>query len=139
MSAWAWNTWSFGCLNAGALAGGAGRGYRDRDEQAAVITGAGGSGAAVDRCDGRDDGQAEPEAIAGGAPVEPLEWLEDAADVGRADDRAGIGDGQLAAARDGAGADPDVPGGDVVPDRVVDQVRDKPFGQHRIAGDDGGL
>ena len=93
----------------------------------------------MDRGDGRDYGQAEPEAIAGGAPVEPLEWLEDAAGVGRADDRAGIGHGQLAAACDGAGADPDVAAGKVIPDRVVDQVRDKPFGQYRIAGDDGGL
>src|SRR6266705_2524387 len=58
---------------------------------------------------------------------------EDAADVGRADERASVGHGQLAAARDGAGADPDVAGGVVVPDRVFDQVRDEAFGQHRIA------
>jgi hypothetical protein len=34
---------------------------------------------------------------------------------------------------------PDVAGGEVVPERVVDQVRDEVFGQHRVAGDGGGL
>src|ERR1035441_665994 len=94
----AWNPGPWVGLMAGPGGGGAGRGDRDRDGQAAVIAGAGGGGAAVDRGDGRDDG------------------------------RAGIGHGQLAAARHGAGADPDVTGGDVVPDRVVGQVRDEAFG-----------
>jgi hypothetical protein len=93
----------------------------------------------VDRGDGGDDGQAEPEPVVRRAAVEPLERLEDAAGVGRRDDRAGIGDGELAASRDRAGADPDVAAWMVVPDRVVDQVRDEVLGEHRIAGDDGGL
>ena len=54
--------------------------------------------------------QAETESFVGGAVAEPLERLEDAVGVGRADDRAGIGHGQLAVACDGAGADPDVAG-----------------------------
>src|SRR5580692_930568 len=78
---------------------GPGRGDGDRDGQAAVAAGAGGSGTAVDRGDGRDDGQAEPEAVGGGPVAEPLERLEDAADVGRVDDRAGISYANLAAAR----------------------------------------
>jgi hypothetical protein len=75
----------------------------------------------------------------GGTVAQPLERLEDAAGIGRADDRAGAGHRQLAAARDGAGADPDVAAGEVVPDRVVDQVGDQPFGEYRIAADDGGF
>ena len=39
----------------------------------------------------------------------------------------------------GAGADPDVTGRRVVPDRVVDQVRDEVFGQHRVTRYDGGF
>ena len=115
------------------------RGDGDRDGQAAVIAGKGGDGAVVDRGDGRDDGQAEPEAVMGCAVAEPLERLEDAAGLHGADDRPGIGHGQLAADRHGAGADPDVAGRDVVPDRVVDQVRDEVLGQHRIARYHGGL
>ena len=59
----------------------AGRGDRDCDGQAAVRPGAGGGGAAVDRGDGGDDGQAESEAVMGGAVAEPLERLEDAVGV----------------------------------------------------------
>ena len=40
--------------------------------------------------------------------MQPLERLEDAGGIGGADDQAGVDHGQLAAARDGAGADPDV-------------------------------
>src|ERR1700685_1299803 len=115
------------------------RGNGDRDGQAAVVAGPGGDGAVVYRGDGRDDGQAEPETVMGGAIAEPLERLEDAVGIHRADDRPGIGHGQLDAARGGAGADPDVTGCGVVPDRVVDQVRDEAFGQHGIARYDGGL
>src|SRR6266496_3696938 len=138
-SGWAWDSWSFVCLHAGALGRDAGRGDGDRDGQAAVVAGAGRGGAAVDRGDGGDDGQAESGALMGGAVVEPLERLEDAVGIRRADDRAGIGHGQLAPARRGAGADPDVTGGGVVAGRVVDQVRDEAFGQHRVARYDGGL
>jgi hypothetical protein len=49
----------------------------------------------------------------GGAVVEPLERLEDAVGVHRADERAGVRDGQVTSARDGAGADPDVTRGSV--------------------------
>src|ERR1700722_15675519 len=97
----------------------------DRDAQAAVVAGAGGGGAAVNLGDGRDDGQAEPGAVVRDPVAEPLEWLEDAVHVGRADQRAGVGHRQLAAARDGAGADPDVAGRVVVPGRVLDQVCDE--------------
>jgi hypothetical protein len=50
----------------------------------------GDGGAAVDRGNGRDDGQAESGAVMGCAVAEPLERLEDAAGVGRADDRADV-------------------------------------------------
>jgi hypothetical protein len=56
---------SFGCLDACTLRRVAGRGDGDRDGQAAAVTGAGGCGAAGDRRDGRDDGQAETEAVVG--------------------------------------------------------------------------
>jgi len=69
----------------------------------------------------------------GRAVAEPLERLEDEVGVRRADDGAGIGYGELAAPRRGPGADPDVTGSGVVPDRVVDKVRNEAFGQHRIA------
>ena len=52
---------------------------------------------------------------------------------------AGVRHGQVTAARDGAGADPDVAGGGVVADGVVDEVRDEAFDQHRVARYDGGL
>ena len=57
----------------------------------------------------------------------------------RADEGAGVGHGQVTAARHGASADPDVTAGDVVADGVVDQVRDEAFDQHRVARDDGRL
>lgn len=60
---------------------GAGRGHRDFDGEAAVIAGAGGNGAAVDRCNGRNDGKTEPEAVTGRAVAEPLERLEDAVGI----------------------------------------------------------
>src|SRR5215469_13636172 len=85
------------CLKAGAPGRGVGRGDRDRDGQAALITGAGDGGAAVDRGDGRDDGEAEPEAVVGRAVAEPLERLEQPADLAGRYDRAGIGHGQPAA------------------------------------------
>ncbi len=81
------------------MGGGPGRRELDGDGQAAVVAGAGGGGAAVDRGDGGDDGEAESEAVMGGAVVEPVERLEDAVGIRRADDRAGVGHGQLAAAR----------------------------------------
>jgi hypothetical protein len=93
----------------------------------------------VDRGDGRDDGEAEAEAVVRRAVAEPLERLEDAVGIGSADDRPGIGYGQLAAVGRAAGADPDVAAGNVVPGRVVDQVRDEAHRQHRVTGDDGGL
>jgi hypothetical protein len=60
----------------------------DIDDQAAAGIGARVDGGAVDRGDGVDDGQAEPGAVMGGAVVQPLERLKDAAGIGRADDRA---------------------------------------------------
>ena len=92
-------------------------------------------GALVDCGDGRDDGEAEAEAVVGGALVEPLERLKDPIGVSRADEWAGIGDGQLAAPRLGAGADPDLAAGGVVAGCVVDEVRDQTLGQYRVAGD----
>ena len=59
----------------------------------------------MDFGDGRDNGQAESEAVMGRAVAEPLERLEDAVGIRRADDRAGIGHGQLAAS---AGPNPPV-------------------------------
>ncbi len=93
----------------------------------------------MDRGDGCDDGQPEPETAMGRPVTQPLERLEDASDVGRVDDRPGISHGQLAAAAHGAGANPDLAARQVVPDGVVDQVRDEPFGQHRITRDDSWL
>jgi hypothetical protein len=136
-----WDSWSFGCLTAGVLGDGPGRRDRDDDGQATEIAGAGDGGAAVDCSDGRDDGEAESEAVVRGAVAEPLEWLEDAVGFRWADERAGIDHGEVAASRDGAGAgaDPDVAAGGVVADRIVDQVRDQVLRQHQVARDDGGL
>lgn len=85
-------------LHADALDWGVRGGDRDRDGQAAVFSGLSGRGAAVDGCDRSHDGQAGSGAFMGGALVEPLERLEDAVNIRRADGRAGVGDGQLAAA-----------------------------------------
>ena len=67
-------------------------GYRDRE--AAARPGFCGQGAVVCGGDGRDDGQAKAEAVAGGAAVEPLEGLEEAAEgvTGRLQ---GVGEGAL--------------------------------------------
>ena len=66
---------------------------RDRDAETAASAGEGSRRAAVDRGDGCDDGQAEAEAVVGRAVAEPLERLEDAAGIRRAEDRPGIGYG----------------------------------------------
>ena len=75
-----------GCVSCRDLSEWPDRGDCDGDGQAAVIAGAGGGGAAVDCGDGRDDGEAEPEAVVGDAGAEPLERLEDPVGVGRADE-----------------------------------------------------
>src|SRR5207253_677526 len=110
----------FDLLNSRVVRRGPKRGDRDGDGQAAVIARTGGGGAPVDCGDGRDDGQTETEALVGGALVEPLERLEYAVGLRRADERAGVRDAQLTASCDGAGADPDVTRGSVVADCVVD-------------------
>jgi hypothetical protein len=66
---------------------------------------------------------------------EPLEGLEEALDVSRRDDRAGIGDGQDDTAGLGAGRDVDAPGGLVVADGVVDQVAHKPLDEAGVTAD----
>src|SRR6185437_1737660 len=67
----------------GALAWSASPRDGDLYGQAAAGAGRGGGGAAVDRRDGGDDGQAEPGTAGGRAAAEPLERLEDAIDIRR--------------------------------------------------------
>ncbi|HEX3981949.1 MAG TPA: hypothetical protein VHW93_12015, partial [Acidimicrobiales bacterium] len=129
----------FGHLNAHALGWDGCSGDRDRDQQATVLSGAGIGRAAVDCGDGCDDGQTEPKSIVGRAVAEALEWLEDAVDIRWADQWTGVGHSQLGGVRRGPGADPNVAASDVVADRIVDQVADEVFGQHRIARNGGGL
>ena len=104
---------------------GAGRRDCDRHGQAASFARMGGGGAAMDCGDGCTIVRPSPNPS---WEVRSLSrwkgWKMRSASV-RADDRAGIGDGELAVARDGAGADPDVAGVGVVADRVVDEVGDR--------------
>ena len=93
----------------------------------------------MDCGDGCDDGEAESEAVVGRAVVEPLKWLKDAFGVRWADALAGVRNCEVTTARDAVGADPDVTGGNVVTDCVVDEVRDEAFDEHRVARNDGRL
>ena len=95
--------------------------------------------AAVDCGDGRDDGEPEAEALVRRALIEPLKGLKDPLSVDGTDWQPGVGDGQLAAARLGAGADPDLAAGGVVAGCVVEEVRDQTLGQRGVARDQGGL
>src|SRR5262249_32475951 len=106
-------------------------GYRDCE--AAAGPGLGGHGAVVCRGDGCDDGQAEAEAVGGGAAVEPLERLEQGAEGGPGDDRAGVGDGQGGLPVHRVRREPEVAARGVVPQGVVDQVRDHALQEHRVA------
>jgi hypothetical protein len=117
-------------------------GEGDVDGQAAVGPGFGGDGGGVGAGDGADDGQAEAVAVAvgaGGARAEPLEGLEQAVDFGGRDDLAGVGHRQDGAGVADLGGDLDFPAADVVPDGVVDQVRDQLLDQERVTVEGGGL
>jgi hypothetical protein len=89
--------------------------------------------------DGADDGQAEPVAVRVAGPVvdEPLERLEELPGPIRWHCRPGIGDGQDGVVPRGFGADRHAAAGDVVADRVVDEVGGQPLGQVRVAAHDG--
>ena len=102
------------------------RAERDLDGQATGRHGLRGDGdcGCVGGGDGSDDGQAETVAAvtAGRARAEPLEGLEQAVDLGGGDGRPRVRHGQDSATAVGPGSDAEIPGRDVVPDSVVDQV-----------------
>src|SRR5579872_1711993 len=85
--------------------------------------------------DRADDGQAEAVAAWMGRAVggEPLEGLEELLDLVGRHGRTGVGDCQQGVAVPGFRAYLDGAAGQVVPDRVVDQVGGHPFGQVRVA------
>ena len=88
-----------------------------------------------------DDGQAEAVAAvaAGWARAEPLEGLEQAADLGERDDLPGVGHRQDGVAVAGPGGDLDVPARDVVMNGVVDQVGHQLLNEEGVTVEDGGL
>ena len=85
--------------------------------------------------DGRGDGQAEAVAVtpACAARPEPLEGLEQPVDLGRRDDLPGVGHQHHGAGVARPGGDEDIPACDVMPDGVVDQIRDQLVEQQRVA------
>jgi hypothetical protein len=91
--------------------------------------------------DGLNDGEAEPGAVGTGPTlrVESLEGLKEAREFTRGDERAGVGDGQQGASRLATSCDFDPPAGEVVSDRVRDEVGGEPLEQNRIADRDRGL
>jgi hypothetical protein len=95
----------------------------------------------VDLCDLPDDREAEPDTAGRGsrADVEPLERLKEAWQLVRRDRRSAIGDRENGAPRRRPGCELDPAPGDVVADRVRDEVRDKAAEEHRIAGRPGRL
>ncbi len=83
-----------------------------------------------------DDREAEPVA-AGRADAlwpESLKRLEQAIDFDGRDDRARVADGQASAVGCGTGRDLNRAAGDVVADRVVEQVRDQARKEIWVAG-----
>jgi hypothetical protein len=91
--------------------------------------------------DSSDDGQAEAVAAvtAGWARAEPLEGLEQTADLGRRDGLPGVGHRQDGVTVAGPGGDLYVPARDVVLDGVVDQIGHELLDQERVAVEDGRL
>jgi hypothetical protein len=77
-------------------------------------------------------------ALVGAAFVEPLEGLEQPADLGGRDDGSGAGHRQDGAAVPGSGRDLKVAADDVVPDGVVDQLSHQPPG-HQLVAEQGRL
>jgi hypothetical protein len=96
---------------------------------------AGGDGCVVGAGDGLDDGQAQPESVATAGAVwgEALERLEELVYRGCRDHWPGIGYGQDGAGAPGLGAYFDLAAGQVVLQRVVDQVGDQVLCQARAA------
>jgi hypothetical protein len=84
--------------------------------------------------DGLHDGQAqaEPAAVVRGFCGEPLERLEHAVYRVRRYLRPGVDHSDERLARFGSRADRDLPAGDIVPQRVVNQVRDETLGETRV-------
>src|ERR1700744_312515 len=77
--------------------------------------------------------------VVGAALAEPLEGLEQPADLGGRNDGSGAGYRQHSAAVPGSGRDLNVTAGDVVLDGVVDQVGHQPFGQNAVTVECSGL
>ena len=75
-------------------------GKADPDIKATALSRADVEGGLVGPGDGRDDGQAEAKAVVAGSPLggQPLERLEQPADLGGGDDGPGVGDRECRAA-----------------------------------------
>ena len=114
----------------------------DRYRQSAARLGPGSNPGTVSGGDGHHDGQAEPEPVAvarsGALRAEPLKRLEEPVDLVRRHHRSRVGDGHDGVPGVGSRAHPGRAGRPVVPDGVVDQVGDQPFGQTGIAEGGGG-
>src|ERR1700722_5766032 len=106
---------------------GGGCGEADADIKAAAAAGADGEGGLVGPGDGRDDGQAEAKAVVASGPLggQSLERLEKPADLGGGDDRPGVSDRERRAAAARCHINAEIPAGQVVTQRVVDQVGGK--------------
>ena len=107
------------------------------DGQAAAGVGVGRDTRAVGDGDRADDGEAEalPVGVPDALGAEALERLEEALDLVRRDDRAGV---RHREAGRFAGRDLDPAARDVVPHRVVDEVRDEDLQQPRVTCDSRG-
>jgi hypothetical protein len=99
-----------------------------------------GEGGLVGPGDGRDDGQAEAKAVVASGPLgaQALERLEEPADLGGGDDGPGVGDREGGAAAVGCHVNAEVAAGQVVAQRVVDQVGGKLPEQAVVTKDGGG-
>src|SRR5262249_40521528 len=91
---------------------------------------------AVRRRDGLDDREAETEPFTVGAAsaVEALEGLEQALELGGANERAAVRNGQHRDSPAGRGRDGDPAVGNVVSHGIADEVRHQSFDQRWVAG-----
>jgi hypothetical protein len=116
-------------------------GEPDRDFKAAAGSGVRGDGGVVGVGDGLDDREAEPDAVGTGLGLraESFEGLEEAREFPGWDKRAGVGDGEQGASCVDPGCDFDSAVGDVVSDRVGDEVGGESLEEGWIAGRDSRL
>ena len=110
-------------------------GERDFDGQPAVWARLGAQRGAMGGGDRVDDREAEPvpAGVVGAGSVKTLERLQQARHLLGGDRGAAVGDRQECVLVAGAGRDLDVSLGDVVADRVVEEVGDQALDESRIA------